>query len=348
MDEFKGVIVVNISGSEENKETVERSSFETDIWNHCISSEFPIMRMDTEDEIATCEIGQPHFGFTMMAMIDEEEDDDDIILDGEAKIYDPSGQLCAEFYYEKGEATGECKLYYESGELYFDGYLEKGYRSGRGLEYSEDGEVIFDGFYKNGKRNPQIERNKKKRKYWNEIDDSGKILRVCKKNYKGLNYGTCYTFKNGDIQSISIWKDGIEIGIWYEFDGETMRIYDYGEVVYCGKYMQLSDFKYVTTGKRFDTSFSIDMLPGGCCHCEFCLAYRLENALKSCECYVLPGVILVLLLFGNKERDALFLLIGFLGFALYMSFMLWCMSGHCICTLMWIYCEREGIKNNSR
>ena len=248
MDEFKGVIVVNISGSEENKETVERSSFETDIWNHCISSEFPIIGMDTEDEIATCEIGQPHFGFTMKTMIDDEEDDEDIILDGEAKIYDPSGQLCAKFYYEKGEATGECKLYYESGELYFNGYLENGYRSGRGLEYSEDGEVIFDGFYKNGKRNPKIQRNKKKRKYWDEIDDTGKILRVCKKNYKGLNYGTCYTFKNGNIQSISIWKDGIEMGIWYEFDGKTMRIYEYGRTVYAGRYKKISDFKYFATG----------------------------------------------------------------------------------------------------
>ena len=148
MDEFKGVIVVNISGSEENKETVERSSFETDIWNHCISSEFPIMRMDIEDGIATCEIGQPHFGFTMKAMIDEEEDDDDIILDGEAKIYDSDGQLCAFFYCDEGEETGECRLYYDSGELYFDGYLEKGYRNGCGLEYSKNGKVLFHGFLK--------------------------------------------------------------------------------------------------------------------------------------------------------------------------------------------------------
>lgn len=79
--------------------------------------------MDINDEIATCQIGQPHLGFTMTAMVD-----DDGILDGEAKIYDPSGQLCAKFYYEEGEETGKCELYYDSGELYFDGYLEKGYR----------------------------------------------------------------------------------------------------------------------------------------------------------------------------------------------------------------------------
>ena len=108
--------------------------------------------------------------------------------------------------------------------------------------------MIFDGFYKNGKRNPKIQRNKKKRKYWDEIDDSGKILRVCKKNYKGLNYGTCYTFKNGNIQSISIWKDGIEMGTWYEFDGKIMRIYEYGRTVYAGRYKKISDFKYFATG----------------------------------------------------------------------------------------------------
>ena len=157
MSEFQGVIVVNISDSQNNEDNIERSSLgtnnrnnytssvvpitgmdienrmdtiqnsssiETDIWNNCISSEFPIMRMDIEDGIATCQIGRPHLGFTMMAMINDEEDDEDIILDGKAKIYDPSGQLCAKFYYEKGEATGECKLYYESGKLYFNGYLD--------------------------------------------------------------------------------------------------------------------------------------------------------------------------------------------------------------------------------
>ena len=120
MSESNGVIVVNIGDSEENEETVENSSFDIDIWDNCISIEFPIIRMDINDEIATCQIGQPHLGFTMTAMVD-----DDGILDGEAKIYDPSGQLCAKFYYEQGEETGKCELYYDSGELYFDGYLER-------------------------------------------------------------------------------------------------------------------------------------------------------------------------------------------------------------------------------
>lgn len=247
MSESNGVIVVNIGDSEENEETVENSSFDIDIWDNCISIEFPIIRMDINDEIATCQIGQPHLGFTMTAMVD-----DDDILDGEAKIYDPSGQLCAKFYYEQGEETGKCELYYDSGELYFDGYLEKGYRSGRGIEYSEYGEKLFDGFYKNGKRNLNIQRNKKKRKYWDEVDASGKIVCVCQKDYKGQNYGTCYTFNNGNIQTISIWKDGQEVGVWYEFEGNKMEIFEYGKSVYYGRYKKISDFKYFATGKKID------------------------------------------------------------------------------------------------
>ena len=247
MSESNGVIVVNIGDSKENEETVESSSFDIDIWDNCISSEFPIINMDINDGIATCQIGQPHLGFTMIAMVD-----DDNTLDGEAKIYDPSGQLCANFYYEEGEETGECELYYDSGELYFDGYLEKGYRSGRGIEYSEYGEKLFDGFYKNGKRNLNIQRNKKKRKYWDEVDASGKIVRVCKKDYKGQNYGTCYTLNDGHIKTISIWKDGLEVGVWYEFEGNKMKIFEYGKTVYCGRYKKISDFKYFATGKKID------------------------------------------------------------------------------------------------
>lgn len=98
--------------------------------------------MNIEDGKAICDIGKPHIGYPMKAAVGYDD-----ILDGEAKIYDPKGQLCAEFYYDRGEITEECKLYYESGELYFDGYFETGYRSGRGIEYSKRGENEFDGLY---------------------------------------------------------------------------------------------------------------------------------------------------------------------------------------------------------
>ena len=161
MSEYKGLIAVNIGDSQaKDSSSVERTSYGTNIWNNCISSEFPIIGTKMEDGIAICEIGQPHFGYTMQARVDMYSS-----LNGDAKIYTSNGQLCAELYYVKGEETGECKLYYDSGELYFDGYLEKGYRNGRGIEYSKSGAIMFDGFYKDGRRNPKIRRNEKHRKY---------------------------------------------------------------------------------------------------------------------------------------------------------------------------------------
>ena len=252
MSEYKGLIAVNIGDSQaKDSSSVERTSYGTNIWNNCISSEFPIIGTKMEDGIAICEIGQPHFGYTMQARVDMYSS-----LNGDAKIYTSNGQLCAELYYVKGEETGECKLYYDSGELYFDGYLEKGYRNGRGIEYSKSGAIIFDGFYKDGRRNPKIRRNEKHRKYWNDIDDSGQISCICKKNYRGLNDGTCYFYEDGNIKSISKWKDGEEIETINEFDGDQMTTFRNGKLVYSGGYAKLTDFKYVpTAGRRMKIHF---------------------------------------------------------------------------------------------
>ena len=245
------IITVNIGDSEAKDESVERTSYGTDVWNNCISSEFPIIETKIEDGIATCEIGQPHLGYTMLAIVDMYYS-----LNGDAIIYNLNGQLCAELYYEKGEETGPCKLYYDSGELYFDGYLEKGYRNGRGIEYSKSGAIIFDGFYKDGRRNPKIRRNEKHRKYWNDIDDSGQISCICKKNYRGLNDGTCYFYEDGNIKSISKWKDGEEIETINEFDGNQMTTFRNGKIVYSGKYVKLTDVKYIPTlGMRIGNYF---------------------------------------------------------------------------------------------
>lgn len=245
------IITVNIGDSEAKDESVERNSYGTDVWNNCISSEFPIIETKMEDGIATCEIGQPHLGYTLLAIVDMY-----YCLNGDAHIYNSNGQLCAELIFFEGEETGPCKLYYDSGELYFDGYLEKGYRNGRGIEYSKSGAIIFDGFYKDGRRNPKIRRNEKHRKYWNDIDDSGQISCICKKNYRGLNDGTCYFYEDGNIKSISKWKDGEEIETINKFDGDQMTTFRNGKLVYSGGYAKLTDFKYVpTAGRRMKIHF---------------------------------------------------------------------------------------------
>lgn len=225
-----------------DEEHVEINSCETVIWEHCISSEFPIMNMEVNDNIATCKIGPPHQGYIMDAEID-----DNYVPNGEATIRNCNGETRAVLHYEKGKETGACKLYYESGKLYFSGYLRNGYRNGRGIEYDEAGKVIFYGFYKNGKRIPNITRNVKKEEYWNEEDSSG-IVSVCQKDYRGFNYGICYVFKNNKIAYISRWKDGIEVERLYKFHKDKMKIYQRNKEIYNESYVKISDFEYMHKG----------------------------------------------------------------------------------------------------
>ena len=188
-----------------------------EIWNHCLNSEFPISNKVYNNKTATCQIGT-------------------------------HGRLWAKFTYAKGEATGNCKLYYESGKLFYDGYMKDGYRNGRGTEYDESGEIMFDGFFINGLRNPLIRRNEEKRNYWNEVDDFGEVISICKRDIEGLYTGTCYFFQNGRISRISKWDHGLETELLHKFEGGKMISYRCGEETYKGEFKRISDFKYVRTG----------------------------------------------------------------------------------------------------
>ena len=47
--------------------TVDINEESTDIWNNCISSEFPIINLDINENMAICQIGSPHHGYTLKA-----------------------------------------------------------------------------------------------------------------------------------------------------------------------------------------------------------------------------------------------------------------------------------------
>ena len=68
-----------------------------------------------------------------------------------------------------------------------------------------------------------------------------------------MNDGTCYFYENGNIKSISKWEDGEEIETINKFNGNRMTAFRDGEIVYSGKYVKLTDVKYIPTGdKRID------------------------------------------------------------------------------------------------
>ena len=235
-------VVVEIGSAIQSEVDTTKSCTGIEIWNHCLYSEFPINNTIYDKKVATSQIGAPHQGFTIIALVKHDN------FNGEAKILDPNGQLWAKFKYKKGKATGKCKLYYESGELFYDGYMKDGYRNGRGTEYDESGEIIFDGFFINGLRNPLIRRNNEKFNYWNEVDDFGEVISICKRDNEGLYTGTCYFFKNGRISRISKWKHGLETELLHKFEGDKMISYLCGEERYRGTFKRISDFKYIRTG----------------------------------------------------------------------------------------------------
>ena len=251
MSEDQYTVVVNVDGFTGTNIPTQENNYGIEIWSNCISNEFPIFNMIIDDEIATCDIAQPHDGCIMIAMVDEDDK-----LDGEAKIFDPDNNVLAVFYYEKGEATGQCKLYYQSGELYFDGYLKNGYRTGVGTEYDSDGIVIFSGLYKDGLRINNIQRNKSKRHYWNEVDNKGNIISICKKDRMGLNDGTCYFFADKEITKISEWKNGKEVNILHTFARGEMTSYYHGQIIYKGPYARISQYRYILTSRRIDIIIS--------------------------------------------------------------------------------------------
>ena len=223
------VICVTIDSNEEN----------TDIWNNCISSEFPITYMDMDKYEAICQIGSPHQGYTLKASQQNE------ILDGEAILYDYDNRVVAIFTYQKGVENGKCKMYYRSGEIYFSGFLQEGYRNGPGVEYRKDGSVIYEGFYKNGRQAPNIKLRLDGSYYWDEKDEYGEMVSMFQIDDIGLHHGICYIYFNGEISEISRWEHGKEIELLKKFDGLTMKMFENGKEVFSGRYYRKSDFEYV-------------------------------------------------------------------------------------------------------
>ena len=219
--------------------TIDSNEENTEIWNNCISSEFPITYMDMDKYGAICQIGSPHQGYTLKA---SQKND---ILDGEAFLYDYDNRIVANFTYQEGVANGKCKMYYRSGEIYFSGFLQEGYRNGPGVEYRKDGSVIYEGFYKNGRQAPNIKQRSDGSNYWDEKDENGRMVSMFQIDDIGLHHGICYIYYNGEISKISRWEHGKEMELLKNFNGLTMQVFKKGKEVFSGRYSKQSDFEYV-------------------------------------------------------------------------------------------------------
>ena len=212
-----------------------------EMWNHCITNEFPISEVIRKGNEVILNIGSPHNGFVIESVMNDGK------LNGKAIMKNDKGVLIGEFVYVNGEANGSCKLYNENGVLYFEGYLKNGYREGMGKEYDIEGNVIFEGLYKEGKRT-NIIAMKEMKGYFKELNGKGELLSICEKNNKCENDGICYLYLDGAINKVSKWKDGKEISIIKKFNGLTMSEFVDGVMLYKGGYLNTIESDYARHG----------------------------------------------------------------------------------------------------
>ena len=223
--------IIEVEPLYESHELERESGFEVDIWNWCISNQFPIStieKIDSENVILS--IGSPHQGFTIQTKMKDGK------LNGKATLKTGSHTVIAEFEYRSNEMNGKCKLYYDSGELYYEGNLEDGYRQGLGKEYDKNGNVIFEGYFEKGCRENHCERMDGMEGYWKELDENGNVISICKRNENGMNEGLCYYFESGSLDRVSIWENNEEISIVYRFKNGKMIEYKDGVKCFEGYY----------------------------------------------------------------------------------------------------------------
>ena len=239
MDQFVPIIVVNIDNNPSSPQPEIECLEKTINLDQCISDEFPIIDISVHKGIATCKIGAPHNGYTLVTSTKKNK------LDGEANIYTPDNIRIATFIFEKEEANGECTFYYRSGKPLFRGYLQNGYRDGYGVEYNEEGQIEFDGFFTDGTRNPLITRSADNSNLWYERDQSGNLISICHKDENGLNHGVCYFYDQGKLSYISRWEHDVEIETTHRFRGDRLTTYKNGKITFRGKYVMKSEFEYI-------------------------------------------------------------------------------------------------------
>ena len=73
------------------------------------------------------------------------------ILEGEFKVYYPSGKLLYIMNAKNGILNGTAKSFYESGKIMSIGHFKDGESDGEFIEYDEEGKIIEKVLYKNGK-----------------------------------------------------------------------------------------------------------------------------------------------------------------------------------------------------
>ena len=169
-------------------------------------------------------------------------------MNGKANIYSNQNVLMATLTFVDGIASGPCTIY-SNGYLFFKGDFANGYLEGRGREYDENGSLLFDGFFKKGQKQNITPVKEMGGKYWKELDVNGKIARISQLDDLGNYEGLCYIFNCGVISRISKWKEGKEVSLLKQFNGDIMTEYNNGLKVYEGGFLNSLELYFPRNGK---------------------------------------------------------------------------------------------------
>ena len=211
-------------------------------WKYNVSTQFPITPPNIENGKVVLDVDSPHKGYSLHTTMKNGR------VNGISRILNERNIEIASLVFVDGIANGPCKLYDEEGSIFFEGDLKNGYREGEGKEYDEDGNVVFEGVFKEGKRVDIVEL-KEMKGYWKEMNEENKVISICKKDEEGNNDGICYFYSNGKINRISEWKNGKEVSILKQFEGDKMIELVKGVKRYEGGYRDSIKHNYPREGE---------------------------------------------------------------------------------------------------
>lgn len=109
--------------------------------------------------------------------------------------------------------------------------------------------MLFDGFFKKGKKQNITPVKEMGGNYWKELDVNGEIARISQLDDLGNYEGLCYIFNCGVTSRISKWKEGKEVSLLKQFNGDIMTVYNNGLKVYEGGFLNSLELYFPRNGK---------------------------------------------------------------------------------------------------
>ena len=212
-------------------------------WKFNLSTQFPIVNPNTENGKVVLDVDSPHKGYSLHTTMKNGK------MNGTSRILNERNIEVASLVFVDGIANGPCTLYDSIGKVFFKGSFQNGYREGKGKEFDENGNVIYEGFFKEGRRQGNATVMKEMKGYWKEMNDANEVISICHKNKNNQNDGICYFYSNGKINRISKWKNGKEMSILKQFEGDKMIELVKGVKRYEGGYRDSIKHNYPREGE---------------------------------------------------------------------------------------------------